>query len=114
MAVTNLEEGFRGISIEDANEWAALSLPAGLAPPEEQRLHDQLTKMALFCTGGLSHIRFAQEVLDQYLLGQWFARLFTLRPSSARLRTFQIRWGVHAQPWDYESDRVILRGPLRP
>jgi hypothetical protein len=80
MAATDLEEGFAGVGIDDARELALLSLPAGLTPDTEERLRDQLTKAGLFASGSMGRLRFAQEVLEQFLLGRWLAQVFFRNP----------------------------------
>lgn len=102
LALVDFENGFRGVPIDDANYWAQLSLPATLNPEDREKYQDQLTKMALFSYGGLGHIRFAQEVLELYLVGQWLSRVFDRSPEMivAKLATMQL-------PQDWIATRIM-------
>ena len=77
IAAEDYERGFQGVPVEEVVQLAEVILPGqDLTESQLKALTGQLTKLALFADGGFGRIRFSQEILEQYLLGQWLWRLY--------------------------------------
>jgi hypothetical protein len=94
LALVDLENGFRGIDVRVVSEFAELTLPGGLPDDDYERFVKQFTQLALFMSDGQGRLRFAQEILEQYILGQALIRAFP---------------GKHAMLRDWLSYRDIPR-----
>lgn len=105
IAVEDLRNGFRGVPVESARNWAQLILPAGMPPDEQERWLANLTQQALFSYGGLGQIQFAQELVEQYLLGQAL-----LRALDQSLETFLRLLNIRQLPWDWLALRILAEG----
>jgi len=84
-ASQDFEQGFQGVSVQDAQEWARVLLPADLSQDEEHRLSSQMVSLALFSQGSPGHLRFSQDILEHYLLGRRLISLFSGQDSGKAL-----------------------------
>lgn len=80
LALVNLTNGFRGIDVGVVTEYAQITLPEGLPDHEQDRFVKQFTQLALFTSDGHGRLRFAQEILEQYILGQALIAAFPEKP----------------------------------
>ncbi len=86
LALVDLENSLRGIDTGIVSEFAELTLPEGLSEHEYDRFVKQFTQLALFMSDGHGRLRFAQEILEQYILGQALVRAFPEKPEMLRHR----------------------------
>jgi Pentapeptide repeats (9 copies) len=100
VAAEDMEAGFQGVSVSDASELAQGILSSDV--PGWKSYVPQMTQLALFSAGATGQIRFTQELIEHYLLGQWFIELFEDRPNSL-LRYFDSR----AVPYDSIAFKVF-------
>ncbi len=105
IAVEDLRSDFRGVPVDVAKDWARLILPPDMAPEEAERWVSNLTQLALFSLGGLGQIQFAQELVEQYLLGQALLRALDDRPE-----TFQKLLSIRQLPRDWLAVRIVGQG----
>ncbi len=84
LALVDLENGFRGIDVGVVSEFAELTLPETLSDHEYDRFVKQFTQLALFMSDGQGRLRFAQEILEQYILGQALISAFPKKPERLR------------------------------
>lgn len=75
MAAEDFERGFEGIPVESARQWAQYVLPTDLRPEELDALVQQMTQFAVFMLGSFGHLRFTEEILEQFLIGAYLVGL---------------------------------------
>lgn len=74
IAAEDFLNGFRGVPASDARELAEAILP-DLSRDETDALVAQMTQVALFGSGSDGELRFAQELVEQYLLAEYLVGL---------------------------------------
>ena len=100
IAAEDYVHGFQGVPVDEVVQLAEVILPGqDLTEAQVKALTGQLTQLALFSDGGFGRIRFSQEILEQYLIGQWLWRLYRQGPD-ALLR------GLSARP--IPRDWIVL------
>lgn len=77
VASLDLEGGFRGVPVPEVREWATMILPPDLPVEDQERLSQRMVNLAIFAHAGPSHVRFSQEILEQYLLGSRLQKLLS-------------------------------------
>jgi hypothetical protein len=102
IAVEDMRNGFRGVSIDVARDWARLILPPDLPEGAADRWLASLTQLALFSRGGLGQIQFTQELIEQYLLGQALVRAL-----ENRRETFLQLLSLRQLPRDWLAMRIL-------
>jgi hypothetical protein len=103
-AMEDFECGFQGVSVRDAQEWVRILLPSELDENEQARLGSQMVSLGLFARGSPGYIRFAQEILEHYLLGRRLVSLFENQPMGD---TF-VRSLAHREiPCDWVTVRLL-------
>lgn len=80
IASEDFAAGFRGVPTETVQQWARMVLPGKLPDEETERRSASMTNLGAFSHASPGYIRFSQEVLEQYLLGRYFVRLFGNSP----------------------------------
>jgi hypothetical protein len=91
LAAEDYESGFQGVPVDEVVQLAEVILPGqDLSEAQLKALTGQLTQLALFTDGGFGRIRFSQEILEQYLLGQWLWRLYR-QGADSLLRGLSVR-----------------------
>ncbi len=91
LAAEDYENGFQGVPVDEVVQLAEVILPGqDLTEAHLKALTGQLTQLALFTDGGFGRIRFSQEILEQYLLGQWLWRLYR-QGADSLLRGLSVR-----------------------
>jgi hypothetical protein len=82
VAVMELQSGTRGVSTEEIGELAAILLPDDLEDAERGRLVSQLQSLAVFRgTTEQGQVRFAQDVILEFLVGRRAGDYFRSNPS---------------------------------
>ena len=100
IAAEDYVRGFQGVPVDEAVQLAEVILPGqDLTEAQVKALASQLTQLALFSDGGFGRIRFAEEILEHYLIGQWLWRLYR-QGAAALLR------GLAAKP--IPPDWIVL------
>ncbi len=91
IAAEDYENAFLGVPVDEALQLAEIILPSDdITEAQLKALTNQLTQLALFSDGGFGRIRFTQEILEQYLLGQWLWRLYR-QGADAFMRGLSVR-----------------------
>lgn len=84
VAAEDFSAGFRGIPAESVQDWARMILPAGMADDDIQSVSAEMTNLGVFGQSSRvsspGYVRFAQEILEQYLLGRHLVRLLEQSP----------------------------------
>jgi uncharacterized protein YjbI with pentapeptide repeats len=86
VALVDLDGGFRGIDVAVAAEFAAVILPSQMSEEEQERLVSHLKQLATFASSEPSKLRFAQEILEQYVLALAIIRAFNEKQDAVRHR----------------------------
>ncbi len=86
VALVDLDGGFRGIDVGVAGEFAAAILPSQLSEEEHERLVSHLKQLATFASYEPRKLRFAQEILEQYVLALAIIRAFNEKRDAVRHR----------------------------
>jgi hypothetical protein len=102
VAAEDFENGFLGVSVDEAKQLAEISLPTGLQENELKGFLSRFAHLGFFSQAGMGQIRFAQEILEHYLLGEWLADLFRRDP-----RRFLYRLGIRQIPADWVTLRIV-------
>lgn len=103
IAAEDMEGGFQGVAVEDVRELASIVLSEDLEPEALDRFLAQMLQLAFFASGTLGRVQFAQEILEQYLLGLWLARLVDNPDTSILVRGL----GLRHIPADWLTLRVL-------
>lgn len=74
LAIYDFQGGMRGIPVAEVRENAAILMPTNLSSEQESAFHAALVNLALFAQSS-DRVRFAHEVLEQFLLGTAFRRV---------------------------------------
>lgn len=105
VAVEDLERDFTGVPAESARELAEVVVP-GLSDYDAERLAIQLTQLALFSSGGIRRLRFAQEILEHYLLGLSLVRLVDVAMNN-QPEPLLHRLAIRQIPYHWVTMRVL-------
>lgn len=72
VAAQNMSGGYSGVDIDFVREWAQVVTPEDMPPEDRERVTINVGHLALFAGSEGGYLRFAQELLEQYLLGRYF------------------------------------------
>jgi hypothetical protein len=76
LAMEEFESAHAGVAIEQAREFAdVVAVDAAITDQEVERLATNLTQLPFFAQGSTAAIRFAQELVEEYFLGEELIRL---------------------------------------
>lgn len=82
LAADDLEGGFQGFHRDSVEEWARILLPVDITEADLEKLVVGLMQLAIFTRSALAgKLLFAQEILEQYLLGEYLARCLVSDPN---------------------------------
>jgi pentapeptide repeat protein len=84
LAVEDLERGFDGIGVETARELAEAVVPDSTPELDIDRFVTDLTQLPFFSAASPTTIRFAQEIIEQYLLGLALGERLVSQPQAFR------------------------------
>jgi hypothetical protein len=91
LAAEDMEGGFQGVEADAVKDWAQIVLPSDLGDEDLKVFLVHMSQLALFTQGPLTgNIRFAQEILEYFLLGQYLSRLLD-RDAEVFLRRLAVR-----------------------
>ncbi len=103
IAVEDFRGGYQGVPVQVVREWAELVLPSDLPIEEQKCSSDQMTYLGTFSHGSPGHIRFAQEILEHYLVGRRLVWLFENQPE-----TFVRELAARELPKDWVTMRLVV------
>ena len=101
IAVEDLKRGLLGVSVEVPREMAELVLPADIEGDRLASMVGQMSRLGLFAPTETGNIQFAQEILEQHLIGRAAAKV--VKDTDRLLQVLAIR-PLHA---DWQSMRTL-------
>jgi len=105
VASEDMTLGFKGVPIDEVRELAEIALPADVPAEEIERAVVQMMQLPFLAQGGSGQIRFAQEVLEHYLLGIGLSSTLSRNPQ-AFLRALSFGY----LPRDWLTLRILGEG----
>lgn len=101
VAAENLSTGFKGVFPSDIEIWAELVLPEQVTAEERQEVVTQLLQFPLFGGSESGRIRFVQELIERYLLAEWFIATLSTRDA------FMRRLATAVIPWEWPTLELV-------
>jgi hypothetical protein len=99
LALEDMDGGFQGLTPDQLQDWAVVTLPSALTPDEVDRFSQQMTQLAVFSLSATGRVAFEQEVLEQFLIGQGLSR------DLDKMGSFPARLAA----WEMPTDSVTVR-----